>query len=38
MVSKENPVDTIRGMLSKVKKSGIDLQHEAREIRARCSR
>ncbi|RLI41894.1 hypothetical protein DRO59_05700 [Candidatus Bathyarchaeota archaeon] len=30
----EDPVGAIRGMLSGVKKSGVELQHEAREIRA----
>ncbi|MEM3382610.1 MAG: hypothetical protein QXL52_02190 [Nitrososphaerales archaeon] len=28
----EDPVGAIKGMLSNVKKSGVDLQHEARKI------
>lgn len=31
----DDPVEAIYGMLSHVKKSGVELQHEAREIRAR---
>ncbi len=31
----DDPVDAIYGMLSHVKKSGVELQHEARKIRAR---
>ena len=30
----EDPVKVIRGMLKHVKKSGVELQHEARSIRA----
>ncbi|MEM2990278.1 MAG: hypothetical protein QXQ02_03755 [Halobacteria archaeon] len=30
----EDPINAIRGMLSNVKKSGVELQHEARRIRA----
>ena len=30
----EDPVKAIRGMLKHVKKSGVELQHEARSIRA----
>lgn len=30
----ENPVKAIRGMLRHVKKSGVELQHEAQQIRA----
>jgi hypothetical protein len=30
----EDPVETIYGMLSHVKKSGVELQHEAKELRA----
>jgi hypothetical protein len=30
----EDPVGAIRGMLVNVKKSGVELQHEARKIRA----
>lgn len=30
----EDPVNAIRGMLANVKKSGVELQHEARRIRA----
>jgi hypothetical protein len=30
----EDPVGAIRGMLANVKKSGVELQHEARKIRA----
>lgn len=30
----EDPVGAIRGMLAEVKKSGVELQHEARKIRA----
>jgi len=29
-----NPVEVIRGLLKSVKKSGVELQHEAGEIRA----
>ena len=31
----EDPIEAIYGMLSHVKKSGVELQHEARGIRAR---
>ena len=31
----EDPVEAIYGMLSHVKKTGVELQHEAKEIRAR---
>ncbi len=31
----EDPVEAIYGMLSHVKKTGVELQHEAREARAR---
>jgi len=31
----EDPIEAIYGMLSHVKKSGVELQHEARRIRAR---
>lgn len=31
----EDPVKTIYGMLSHVKRTGVELQHEAREIRAK---
>ena len=31
----KDPVKAIRGMLKNVKKSGVELQHEARSIRAR---
>ncbi len=31
----EDPVEAIYGMLSHVKKSGVELQHEAREIRVK---
>jgi len=31
----EDPVAAIRGMLSNVKKTGVELQHEARGIRSR---
>ena len=31
----DDPLDAIYGMLSHVKKTGVELQHEAREIRAR---
>lgn len=31
----EDPIEAIYGMLSHVKKSGVELQHEAREIRAK---
>jgi hypothetical protein len=31
----EDPVEAIYGMLSHVKKSGVELQHEARKLRAR---
>ncbi|MBS7649071.1 MAG: hypothetical protein QXX99_08080 [Candidatus Bathyarchaeia archaeon] len=31
----EDPIEAIYGMLSHVKKSGVELQHEAREIRTR---
>lgn len=31
----EDPVKAIRGMLKHVKKSGVELQHEARSIRIR---
>jgi len=31
----EDPVEAIYGMLSDVKKTGVELQHEARDIRAR---
>lgn len=31
----DDPVDAIYGMLSHVKKSGVELQHEARRIRAK---
>jgi len=31
----EDPVEAIYGMLSHVKKTGVELQHESREIRAR---
>ncbi|MHA1582418.1 MAG: hypothetical protein ACTSYM_08035 [Candidatus Baldrarchaeia archaeon] len=31
----DDPVDVIYGMLSHVKRSGVELQHEARKIRAR---
>ena len=31
----EDPVETIYGMLSHVKRTGVELQHEAREIRAK---
>lgn len=31
----DNPVKAIRGMLKNVKKSGVELQHEARSIRAK---
>jgi len=31
----EDPVETIYGMLSQVKRTGVELQHEAREIRAK---
>ncbi|MCD6369696.1 MAG: hypothetical protein J7L38_07890 [Thermoproteales archaeon] len=30
----DDPVEAIYGMLSHVKKSGVELQHEAKEIRA----
>jgi hypothetical protein len=30
----EDPVGAIRGMLAGIKKSGVELQHEARKIRA----
>ncbi|MGB9740486.1 MAG: hypothetical protein ACP5IM_05970 [Candidatus Bathyarchaeia archaeon] len=30
----KDPVGAIRGMLANVKKSGVELQHEARKIRA----
>ena len=30
----EDPVKAIRGMLKHVKKSGVELQHEAQKIRA----
>jgi len=30
----EDPVSTMRGLLKHVKKSGVELEHEAREIRA----
>ncbi|MEM0054321.1 MAG: hypothetical protein QXL89_09075 [Nitrososphaeria archaeon] len=30
----EDPINAIRGMLANVKKSGVELQHEARRIRA----
>lgn len=33
--SEENPVDSIWGLLSKVNKSGVKLQHEARELRSK---
>ncbi|MHA1594577.1 MAG: hypothetical protein ACTSXJ_05395 [Candidatus Baldrarchaeia archaeon] len=33
----EDPVEAIYGMLSHVKKSGVELQHEARRIRAKKS-
>jgi len=32
-----DPIETIHGMLSHVKKTGVELQHEARKIRARKS-
>jgi len=31
----EDPVEAIYGMLSHIKKTGVELQHEAREIMAR---
>jgi hypothetical protein len=31
----EDPVEAIYGMLSHVKRTGVELQHEAREIRAK---
>lgn len=31
----EDPIEAIYGMLSHVKKSGVELQHEAQEIRTR---
>ena len=34
----DDPVKAIRGMLKHVKKSGVELQHEARSIRARKTR
>jgi hypothetical protein len=30
----EDPVSTMRGLLNHVKKSGVELEHEARDIRA----
>jgi len=33
--STEDPVEAIYGMLSHVKRTGVELQHEAREIRAK---
>jgi len=33
----EDPVEAIYGMLSHVKKSGVELQHEARKIRGKRS-
>lgn len=33
-----DPVEAIRGLLRHVKKSGVELQHEARSIRSRRSR
>ncbi|MBO3802686.1 MAG: hypothetical protein JTT11_02230 [Candidatus Brockarchaeota archaeon] len=33
----EDPVEAIYGMLSNVKKTGVELQHEARGMRARRS-
>ncbi|RLE88811.1 MAG: hypothetical protein DRJ49_04475 [Thermoprotei archaeon] len=34
----DDPVKAIRGMLKHVKKSGVELQHEARSIRVRKTR
>lgn len=35
--SVEDPVASIRGLLSHVKKTGVELQHEAKEIRAKAA-
>jgi len=34
----EDPVEAIRGLLKGVKKSGVELQHEARQLRASGAR
>ncbi|RLE52555.1 MAG: hypothetical protein DRJ26_04595 [Candidatus Methanomethylicota archaeon] len=35
VVIPEDPVKAVRGMLKHVRKSGVELQHEARQIRAK---